>query len=242
LDIFKPFEPGEVRNGSFIIEIPRESQVDRFFFLQPVFESIPIKEKIPLNYSLSLFSFMLIYIIYLIELILVSLQRKRRFDGKKEYFYLIASVGIIFAFDFVYYLHDPLPLWFALPFMLLFLFMFIFIFFKRRGVLMDLNFLSKKDRLKLIDKFEEKMGWDKTTKIEMRKSIEVFNPSNKDSYRFYSGGVYVKNPTIDSIKAKEVLLDLYCDTKFDRIGFLWTLLYINILSIYLITSYFSHID
>ena len=107
---------------------------------------------------------------------------------------------------------------------------------------MDLNFLSKKDRLKLIDKFEEKMGWEKTTKMEIKKGIEVFNPNNKDSYRFYSGGVYVKNPTIDSIKAKEVLLDLYCDTTFDRIGFLWTFLYINVLFIYFIAIQFSNID
>jgi hypothetical protein len=237
------YQPGEVRNGTFCFEISKGAQVDHFFMMRPTFGTIWIDQPIHLNKILELIFCILFFLLLLIMLLLLSFQRKRRSDGKKEFDYFILIMGFLSVISSFYYWYAGFPMWFYLGFALSAIIFFTLLFFKRRRVLLDLNFISKKDRLKLIDDFEVKMGWVKTPKMEIRKCIEVFNPNNQDSYLFYRGNsVSVNHPTEETIKAKEVLLDLYCATKFDWTSFLWTIFILNALSIYFILRNFSHFD
>lgn len=234
-----PYNPGEVRDGIIGYTIQKGKpllKLDIFGRKDNQFADgkILLQESFWTKANLKLISLSVLYILFLLMLIFSRWQRKRKSDGKVLYLIYFVLLPLTFIVD-----ENFVSLLSYKPFLLTMvagpLIMILFYFVINRFVLLDFFCLAYNDKLLLIDEFVKQMHLDNPNRTKAHGNITIKDPKNKTSYIFRLSNVWVKHPTKDTHRAKEILLDLYSKSRFD-----WQTFYLIVALIHFLMIFYFY--
>lgn len=218
LNTWKVFEAGEVRDGLFGFEIPKGKVLLKLSFGyyfssngEIPLESTPITKK-----DLVLISYWIAYLLFILSILSSCWQRQNRSkrSSLRSYslYLLVPFTVLALDLNLSFILIDK----FILGLMCFSLIALLCrLYFERRNLVMQFSFLSKEDLAGIIKKFTQQMQWENPKITECKGKEEIQNPESSETYIFYREMVYVKKPTSDQKLVKEILLNLFCETRFD---------------------------
>lgn len=223
-----PFLPGETWDGTtgFQIQKGKNPQLIEVLANQMYQRSsrhrwISLSNSVLSNKDLFLFSFWLAFILAIWALWETYKQRTKRSDGVSGY---LAPVFVILFIPFVTLLIINPSSFLADKFLIGYFFVlnlvpFVFYFVAKKSYIAQFNWLSRENMKKLIDDFTVRMQWENPIRITKKDLISIQNPNNNEKFIFEGNTVRVNHPAQESKQAKDILIDLFCNSPFDYRAF-----------------------
>jgi hypothetical protein len=218
LNTWKVFESGEIRDGLFGFEIPKGKALLKLSFGyyfstsgEISLEPSPITKK-----DLLFIAFWIAFLFSILTILSSCWQRERRskYSGlRMSTLYFLEFTPILFL-DKTNPMNSAIDKFSLVSISIVVILMILGCLF-RRNLIMQFSFLSMEDLERIIKNFTQQMKWEKPNISSWEKEVEIQNPETNEIFIFNREMVRVKNPTSDQKRVKEILLNLFCETRFD---------------------------
>lgn len=233
LDTSKYFKPGEVRDGIFCYEVKNgktlsEIKIERsnlksYFFRSNKRYQISFSAYQSAKTIILLFYFLLAYFLFIWTLYGMSKQRIKRTDGVLKSF-IVTNISYLFlpminSGTWLLFSESWIDKYMIGIILVLLFGLLISYFFTKRKYLIQFCWFKKEDKNWLIEEFTKRMNWENPYKVNVYGAVEINNVKNQDTFIFSGNNVRVKNPTSETKKVREVLLDIFSETEIDWYSF-----------------------
>jgi hypothetical protein len=218
LNTWKVFEAGEIRDGLFGFEIPKGKVLQKLSFGY-YFSSngeIPLEPTPITKKDLLLIGYWIAYLLLILSILSSCWQRQNRSkrSSLRSYslYFLVLFTVLALDLNLSFILIDKFIL--GLMFFSL-IALLCRLYFERRNLVLQFSFLSKEDLAGIIKKFTQQMQWENPKINEWKFKTMIQSPETNEVYIFDREMVKVKKPTSDQKLVKEILLNLFCETRID---------------------------